>query len=152
MAQAETEAGGSAKFDVYARPFVPQALRLINEVPVNTVSCAPAPWIDFDAYVRAFAGSAFLSADTFCRHNHQQFPDLSGKVESGTNTQKDSSGNGTVPAKLDFLHPQNYQDFFAFALKLEYDGLCKEYEDHALFKWPLLKASPQKDPRPFMYR
>jgi hypothetical protein len=54
----------SAAMDVYAPPYVPLAFRKVNDAPAHVVPCLPAPWINYDAYVRTFAGTAFLASQT----------------------------------------------------------------------------------------
>lgn len=51
MSRARDKHEEQPKLDVYARPFVPQSLRAVNDAPADIVPCAPARWIDFDAYV-----------------------------------------------------------------------------------------------------
>lgn len=49
------------ELDVYAEPYIPLTLKQVNTAPARQIACLPAPWIDFDSYVTAFAGS-FLNA------------------------------------------------------------------------------------------
>lgn len=49
-----------ARLDVYARPFVPQALSIINTQPALVIDTKPAKDADYEAYTRTFAGTHFL--------------------------------------------------------------------------------------------
>lgn len=104
------------QFDVYARPFVPQALKNVNEAPANVVSCQPVKWIDFDRYTSTFAGTDFfeasgpqlqlkqlLSSTKPTGGNSNGQPATS---ESESGLRDDSAGsNGSV---TDTLSPTNY--------------------------------------------
>lgn len=46
--------------DVYAKPYIPQALISVNRTPATVISTTPLPGIDFETYVRSFAGKVNL--------------------------------------------------------------------------------------------
>ena len=146
------------KLDVYARLFVPQSLKNVNEAPANIVACSGARWIDFPLYVQTFAGNRFLAANTApIQQNPEQ--DSSERTESSTaNGQPqtvNSTSSGSLSEKCDVepntLEVHNYHAFFKVALKQEAIALQRECVDQALYRVPLNKASGTSDPRPSMY-
>jgi helicase MOV-10 len=56
--------------DVYARPYVPLALRILNELPAKIQTSQIHATVDFDAYIKTFSGSGFIhsSPDLATRH------------------------------------------------------------------------------------
>lgn len=141
-----------SKLDVYARPFIPQNLKAVNDAPADIISCAPARWIDFDAYCRTFAGSNFLTANlTTDQWSHSA-------REKTPNDYLDATPStiaGSPPtdmAEMKILRPNTYEAFFGAALEVECSALRQECEDHALFRVPLVKSFATTDPRPSMYR
>ena len=48
------------KLDVYAKPFVPQALTAINEIPSATITTAAGIDIKYEKYISSFSGDCFL--------------------------------------------------------------------------------------------
>ncbi|KAK3714514.1 hypothetical protein LTR37_007820 [Vermiconidia calcicola] len=128
------------KLDIYARPFIPQSLRMVNKAPANIISSEPAPWVDFTRYVQTFAGSDFLTPDTaLYRKDHLD----------ATPDQLFTPSYGVEQGSL-LLTPQNYHDYFQGALKQEGAALQQECDDHALFRVPLVRNG-NMDPRPAMF-
>ncbi|CAK1357377.1 putative helicase Mov10l1 [Cercospora beticola] len=103
----------ASHLDVYAEPYIPLALKQVNEAPAHRVACRPAPWINFDAYVAAFAGPFF---------NARPAPTLvlSPPIDE--------------PATLE---QHNYDQFFRAALQREIDAQLKDCERYALYQVPL---------------
>lgn len=132
------------RLDVYARPFVPQSLKAVNEAPATTIPSVPVRWIDFALYVGSFAGTSYLLADP-------PPPDLSG-VARRSAVQSTPTLTGPTPPPTDqpaALEADDYHTYFQNALIKEAAALQQECEDHALYKVPL--ANAQRDPRPCMY-
>ena len=102
----------ASHLDVYAEPYIPLALKQVNGAPAHRVACRPAPWINFDAYVAAFAGAFFnaRAATTLV---------LSPPIDE--------------PATLE----QHYDQFFRAALQREIDAQLKDCERYALYQVPL---------------
>ncbi|OQN97127.1 hypothetical protein B0A48_17223 [Cryoendolithus antarcticus] len=114
-------------FDVYARSFIPYQFKSINDLPAVNYPSEGVTWIEFEDYVRTFAGSAFLPKDS------------SGvKVEDAA-------------AKLarSELCAENYRYYFLDLLAREVDAARDNCIEHALYNVPLQRA--RNDPRPFMY-
>lgn len=103
----------ASHLDVYAEPYIPLALKQVNGAPAHRVACRPAPWINFDAYVAAFAGAFF---------NARAAPTLvlSPPIDE--------------PATLE---QHNYDQFFRAALQREIDAQLKDCERYALYQVPL---------------
>lgn len=137
-------AAQAARFDVYARPFVPQSLKAINEVPARAIPSTPARWIDFSAYVSTFAGTSVLQADP-------PPPAPRDDLGSPSTTSSASSQNGipqhTTPGAD--LRPATYHAHFQTALIQEAAALQQECDDHALYKVSLGRS--HRDLRPDMY-
>ncbi|KAK4552572.1 hypothetical protein LTR86_010216 [Recurvomyces mirabilis] len=112
--------------DIYARAYIPQILQNINNRPAQQLHSLPARWIDFQQYVRSFAGSAFLTADP-------SHPEIVGTTSEDTND----------------LSPNTYHTVFKQALSTEAQALQQECIDHSLYNVPLQLA--ERDPRPAMY-
>ncbi|KAK6417481.1 hypothetical protein LTR95_017334, partial [Oleoguttula sp. CCFEE 5521] len=114
-------------FDVYARPFIPYQFKSINDLPAMNYPSEGVTWIEFEDYVRTFAGSAFLPRDP------------SGvKVEDAA-------------AKLarSELCAENYRYYFSDLLAREVDAARDNCLEHALYNVPIQRA--RNDPRPSMY-
>nr|POF01245.1 isoform 2 of rna helicase mov10l1 [Quercus suber] len=134
----------AAGFDVYAPPFVPRALRDINQVPAAIVPSTPVRQIDFPGYVSTFAGSAVLQADA---HLTEPRRDDSRPAHGRETTQGDGGyGDGD---EVDALTIDNYFASFEDALRHEAEAQEDDCERHALFKHPL-RMPARKDPRPGM--
>ena len=145
--------------DVYAQPFIPQALRNVNEAPANVIPCTAVRWIDFAAYVSTFAGSEFLTPNLIPA---QMRPSAKATDNTPTSSQfakselRSSSSQDPVSQegadKLIDLNIQKYHAYFREALTQEAIARHKECEDHALYRVPVTNASRITDPRPSMYR
>lgn len=154
MAQIQEEVNGRAKFDVYARPFVPQNLRAVNEAPAYIVQSLPVRWIDFDAYFHSFAGTNFIHAEAdrtrASLQNTGAGLDPHGRFvtnDTFVGTNEIVKGSSTKQ-----FSPHCYQKSFAQALRDDCEALHREYEDHGLYRVPLIKAAAHMDPRENMFR
>ncbi|KAK0884904.1 hypothetical protein LTR87_001302 [Friedmanniomyces endolithicus] len=116
--------------DVYARPYIPQALKSVNHLAAHSVHSQLVRWIDFGQYTHSFAGSRFLPADA-----------------SQPSTQADQSDLADRLAKQ--LGLRRYYSHFSDALVQEVQHLQHECEEHALYKVTLFQAP--SDPRPAMF-
>nr|POE56305.1 isoform 2 of rna helicase mov10l1 [Quercus suber] len=120
-------------FDVYATPFIPQALRAVNRVPAAIVNNAtPTRHIDFAGYVSAFAVSAFLQASN-------DAPNVDEADRGGSETAHQLSGTrGQGDDKaVAVLTADNYLISLEHALHHEAKAQEDDCEKHALFKHPL---------------
>ncbi|KAF9700283.1 hypothetical protein EKO04_001248 [Ascochyta lentis] len=109
--------------NVYARSYVPSALRAIDkEVPNDVFVTESKHRIEFGAYTRKFAGSDFLS--------YQQ------------SMEYDWSGKGLLSAME--LTEQTYMQYLESLLKQEYVAKEQQNVQHALYKVPL-QAIPSLD-------
>ncbi|KAK5710142.1 hypothetical protein LTR17_019145 [Elasticomyces elasticus] len=113
--------------DVYAPPYIPQAFKIINTLPVRFLYSAGVRWNDYASYVRTFAGSSFLAAD----------PNLHPLPPSSDSPQ---------PQILD---ARDYHHFWRRVLALELQALHRECEEQALYNAPLFPA--QRDGRLNMF-
>lgn len=128
---------GGNKFDVYASPFVPDALRKVNTFHVPIVPSAAPAQFDISVYLSRFFGSDLLT---------QSSPSYSG-------------GPGEQPSALpifpngdpdvEVLAPVTYLDHFQSALRCESIALLKECDSHSLFKVNIRRN--QYDPRPSIF-
>ncbi|KAK5112549.1 hypothetical protein LTR85_011241 [Meristemomyces frigidus] len=132
-----------APFDVYARPFIPNSLKAVNEVPYTAVPSLPVRWIDFPAYVSSFAGTSLLLADP-------PPPDLSGDSSKVQSKPSHSDTTSLDTGEPEGLQASGYHAYFQAAMIDEAAALQHECEDYALYKVPLEKA--YRDPRPNMYQ
>ena len=147
------------KLDVYARSFVPQALKDVNEAPANVVPCAPLKWIDFDRYTSTFAGSDFFD-NTGPKLQPQNLvpspPETSDSTPNGqvteaeapSDSQQDSDGEED---DKEILEPHVYHHYFRTALVNEAAGQQSECEDHTLYRVRVAKVDPKMDPRTSLY-
>lgn len=137
---------------------MPQALKAINENPAVIFASTPARWIDFQAYVVAFAGTSFLSARSGTVEPLQRLephPDRQRIAKNGrppATSNNHTPGSSTSLDETKALSQHNYERFFTEALNIEQDALWSESEDHALYQVHILQASGVIDPRPSMYR
>ena len=134
-----TGANKEPRFDVYARAFIPQSLRSVNQAPANIVPSAPARWIDFQRYVDMFAGTSFLTGGV---KSTQEKP-----FENGSPDKPIDEKSGLHPSNLS---PESYSRYLETALEQETAALRRECEEHALYRVPLSKNG-SSDPRPSMY-
>ncbi|KAF2493168.1 P-loop containing nucleoside triphosphate hydrolase protein [Lophium mytilinum] len=105
------------EFDVYAKPFVPQTLTVINDQPAIVIETESNRVIDFHAYVRTFAGSAFLPA----------------RPPRGLDeTSPSRPGETPIP-----LRKTSYQACFEDLLYTEAQAKQRENENYALYKVPI---------------
>lgn len=132
-----TDDSARQTLDVYAKPFVPQSLKDVNEAPANIVPCAPIRWIGFKSYIQSFAGSDMLTALPRSS-DHWQDTRLPPHVTPGVTAENDVEV---------VLNPSNYGKSLHDALHHEAAALQEECEDHALYRVTLLKASGVTDPR-----
>ncbi|KAK0942949.1 hypothetical protein LTR29_005521 [Friedmanniomyces endolithicus] len=116
--------------DVYARPYIPQILKSVNQLAARSVYSELVRWIDYAQYTHSFAGTRFLPADA---------PQPS--------TQTDQSDLANRLAQ--HLEPKRYYSHFSNALVQEVQHLQHECEEHALYKVTLFQAP--SDPRPAMF-
>ncbi|KAK0300280.1 hypothetical protein LTS00_001352 [Friedmanniomyces endolithicus] len=116
--------------DVYARPYIPQILKSVNQLAARSVYSELVLWIDYAQYTHSFAGTRFLPADA---------PQPS--------TQTDQSDLANRLAQ--HLEPKRYYSHFSNALVQEVQHLQHECEEHALYKVTLFQAP--SDPRPAMF-
>lgn len=155
------EQTGPAKLDIYARPFVPQALRNVNEGTANIIPCAPVRWIDFGKYTSSFAGTDFLQADgaRLIPNKLTASPEQKGENRDDDRvTSLDSTGleQAAGPQRCEnsgrTLHsPLVYHQHFLTALVDEAASQQSECEDHALYRVSIVRANPELDPRPSVY-
>jgi len=117
--------------DVYASPYVPLALKSFNQRSAAIVRSHTARGVDYQAYVRSFAGTDILASPP------ETHPHL-------TATTHDQNGSQTKT-----VSPQNYAYHFRDALACEAEALQHECDEYSLYQVPLLFAA--RDPRPFMY-
>ena len=122
------EENGST-LDVYARPFVPQVLKSINQAAANIIDSLSPPRLDVQKYVQAFAGSTFLTA----------------KSNQSWITQRPAA-DPNVPA----LDNETYQAYFYALLDGEFTAQQQQCDDHALYRAPV-QPSGNNDPRPWMF-
>lgn len=141
-----------SKLDVYAKPFIPQSLKAVNDAPADMISCAPARWINFDAYCQTFAGSNFLTANMNTEQRTQSARDKTPNGHLDATSFASAVNPSTDTEETNILGPNNYEAFFGAALEVECSALRQECEDHALFRVPLVRTSLTTDPRPSMYR
>ena len=133
----------SPKLDIYARPFIPQALKAVNEAPADIVQCAAPPWINFKDYVSRFAGSEMLTVEQVDTQL-PPFPIVHGRGEAERH-------NGSAGTAIDrILSAQNYQEYFTDALHSEREALWEECRDHYLYRVPL--GRHPRELRPGMFR
>ncbi|TKA63423.1 hypothetical protein B0A55_12210, partial [Friedmanniomyces simplex] len=112
--------------DVYARPYIPQALKSVNHLAARSVYSELVRRVDFPEYVRSFAGWQFLPADA-------SPPAPAGKAHVNRNLAK-------------HLESKRYHSYFRDALVQEAQHLQYECEENALYKVTLFQAP--SDPRP----
>ncbi|KAH6633207.1 P-loop containing nucleoside triphosphate hydrolase protein [Boeremia exigua] len=114
------------RFDVYARSYVPSALRTVNQEPVNETLVTEAKHrIDYQAYVKAFTGSDFL-------------------VHQGTWDHEVSADGQSPTAELTV---QSYVSLFAGLLQRECAAKEKQNEQFALYQVPLQMIAGPHIPR-----
>lgn len=142
-----------------ARPFVPLALRAVNESLVHLIPSTPVRWIDFGAYVTSFAGTFLLSKDADAdyaslgrAYNSDRSVARILDDQSRSTSKPETPDSPAEPDETGELNARNYELLFTDALKIEQDALYRECDDHALFQVPIILASGVTDPRPFMYR
>jgi hypothetical protein len=98
-------------FNVYARPFVPMALTIINKLPGLKIDTPAMNQIDFGAYDRSYIGSDFL-------------PPIPRPVELPTN----ASFNLT-----DGIIHTHYEQYFRYHLEAEIESQQEENEFYSLY-------------------
>ena len=113
------------ELDVYAEPYIPLILKQVNTAPARQVACLPAPWIDFDTYVAAFAGN-FLTA--------RPRPTLALVLLQA------SAAATALDDKAIELDELRYGHFFSALLAVEILALQNECQKHNLYRVPLLQA------------
>ena len=128
--------------DVYARPFVPQIFRSINQAPANVICSLEPPRVDFYKYVQAFAGFIFLTGGTTSIRQH-----ATQQVLEQHRLASQSSNNAEHITELD---QRTYASYFQAALHQEAVAQQKQCEDHALYRAPVT-GSGANDPRPNTY-
>lgn len=131
-----------AKFDVYAKPFVPQIFGAINEAPANVVPSEPARWVDFERYVQTFAGSEVLAASIAPYHASSSPQEL---TWDGSSDHESNHGLDTKELGL-----ENYEAYFHTALEKEAIALQQECDDHAIYRVTVDREGG-KDPRPAVH-
>ena len=132
-------------FDVYARPFVPQSLRSLNQAAANIIPCAPARMVNFSEYVQRFAGSDFLPGNiASARQSNEQTAADGLGITSHESSQSSRARDGIFTS-------DNYQAYFFTALEGEQAAQQRECDDHALFRVPVNKSG-LADTRPNMYK
>jgi len=131
------------KLDIYARPFIPQALKAVNDAPAEVVQCAAAPWINFREYVSTFAGSEMLTVEHF-DIQLPPTPIVRGRPEA----EGHNGSTGTATDRI--LSAENYQEYFTNALQSEREALWEECRDHDLYRVPL--GRHPRELRPGMFR
>lgn len=100
-------------FDVYALPFVPTALKVINTLAGTHQHTLPTRWIDFGLYVRGFVGSNMLEP-------------LPPKIEvAGWEVISDTS---------DGITPSKYGKYFEYHLEAEIESQRMENELYSLYE------------------
>ena len=104
--------GRAAGFDVYARPFVPKALKHVNLLAGYEYHTAPSRTIDFGALVRAYLIPGLL-------------PPLGGPPSELTDAEA-----GGIPCAP---NPENYEPYFRRHLQTEIRAQDREYEYYALY-------------------
>jgi len=105
----EGEAGG---FDVYARPFVPNALKQVNLLTGSEYYTAPSRVIDFGAFVRVYLIPGLL-------------PTLEGPPSDLTEAEAERIPHAPTP--------ENYEPYFRRHLKTEISAQDREYDYYALY-------------------
>ena len=132
------------RFDVYARPFVPQFLRSINKTAANIVACAPVRWINFGEYVQSFAGSDYLPGNiASTRQSTGQTTPAVSETTRHESSRTPTHHDGRLTA-------ENYHAYFLTALEDEKAAQQRECEDNTLFRVPVNKSG-LADPRPSIY-
>ena len=145
------------KFDVYARPFVPQALKNVNEAPTNIISCTQVPWVNFEKYTATFAGTDFFHATgPVLRPKELVASGNDDGILNGDEAKAGDSDHSTEELLQNemvatSLVPNNYHQHFREALVTEAARQQSQCEDHALFRAAIAKADPKVDPRPSIY-
>ena len=156
---AYTNTNGPPTFDVYARPFIPQALRSVNEAPANLVPCAQVPSLDFDRYTSTFAGTDFFDPTGPQRQPKQLATNAQGTTDSSPEAQVATPSSSREPSQKSVprdmvtstFEPHNYHEHFRTALIQEAACQQSECEEHALFRVPVAKVDPKRDPRTSIY-
>lgn len=120
MAQASGPA--SWKADVYSRDFIPRAFTAVNDSPATPIPPPSCMEVDFEAYVAAFAGSAFLKP-------------LPKPLRPHYDTSK------PVTDLLKLSAASSYHSFWANCLALEIDAYAMELDEYALYGTRLLPVS-----------
>lgn len=146
------------KFDVYARPFVPQALKDVNEAPANVITCTPARWIDCNRYTSTFAGTDFFDAAGPQLSLDSSIPSGANPSNGATSHVNSSASSYSTPdlSREDQrdrrpLLPHNYHEHFRAALITEAACQQAECDDHALFRVAVARADRNIDPRPSIW-
>lgn len=133
--------------DIYARPFIPQALKAVNDAPAEVVHCAAAPWTNFKEYVSTFAGSEILTVEHF-DIQLPPIPIVHGQDEAERHSDSTCTATGTATDRI--LSGENYQEYFTNALQSEREALWEECRDHDLYRVPL--GRHPREPGPGMFR
>ncbi|KAF2130236.1 P-loop containing nucleoside triphosphate hydrolase protein [Dothidotthia symphoricarpi CBS 119687] len=111
------------QYDVYAQPFVTNALRSINLEQARIVLTPSEYQIDYQTYIQNFVGNGFLS----------ERPSVSPESNTGS----------SPPMKE--LSEQTYLQYFNALWKLESAAKESENDGYALYKTSLQRASAQGD-------
>lgn len=104
------------RLDVYAAPYIPLALKQVNEAPSTPVFCKPVPFASTTAYIRSFAGASLLPA-----------------AEAPQNSRPTST---IIPIVAE-LTEATYVWYFQSAVAQEATALELECARHALYQVPL---------------
>lgn len=113
------------EYDVYAKPFVPTALRSINtEKETRIISSRPKHRIDYQAYTFTFAGLSFI-------------PDRPANLYLESQQAN--------PLEM-VLTVESYLKYFDALMKIEHMAKKQEHETYALYRVPLrLISTPEGD-------
>jgi len=112
------------EYDVYAEPFIPAALRAVNEEPANVVKTESKHRIDSVAYLATYLGSGFISKPTNIQNHHE---------------------NQKIPSTGDVLTENSYLQHFQSLLKIESAAKQEENKKYSLYQIPVC---PPRKPGP----
>ncbi|KAI9833619.1 MAG: hypothetical protein M1819_003572 [Sarea resinae] len=108
--------GSNWRPDVYARPFIPDVLRAVNASPSIYINSKPVAEIDYEEYVKSFAGYTFLGSYRPLPH---PWPPIR------RNSADLTSQN---------FNPVEYQTHFEDCVREEVKALVQETSYYDLFK------------------
>ncbi|KAF2116192.1 P-loop containing nucleoside triphosphate hydrolase protein [Lophiotrema nucula] len=126
-ASATNEPAIQWEYDVYAKPFVPSALRAVNLEPAPYVVTTTAKHqININRYVESFAGKEFIPERVHVPWPNPGLQRLSGHLKMNAST---------------------YLEYFVALWKIEIEAKREENETYTLYKVDLMPLPPTDDDR-----